>query len=179
MKTSYIATDKGQVRIIIPQKTRERLAGLCFRPNARLAGNFSRWRDAEAIFRDSEVRALFRADLEEAIADECFGTQSVSIECHKPVGWSSTAPISGVKDDDRERFEPNKKSTGWRVRRDADHLQAPQTSELTIVYALRRDDHEFVATIYSLYPGPDVGELIDDVSEREGVVFFDFAHPGA
>jgi hypothetical protein len=29
-----------------------------------------------------------------------------------------------------------------------------------------------------MYPGPDIGELVGDVSARENVVFFDWNHPG-
>jgi hypothetical protein len=34
-------------------------------------------------------------------------------------------------------------------------------------------------TIFSAYPGPDIGEVRQDVTKRERVVFFDRNHPGA
>ncbi len=176
-----VKTLKNGVRvwIIVRRKTKERLRTKCFRGLAQpLAGNFSHWESAEGLFNDPEMMKQFLAELSEVWSDQDFSTHSVSLVHTTPVGWESSAPLESYAPEDLERFKPNRKSSGLRVKPTRIDLLAPQTNELTIVYEFKPEDGQAVAIIHSIYPGRDIGNLDGDVTNREKRIFFDWNHPG-
>lgn len=185
-------TNHENVFLVFPEKTEARLSGTCFRgKDIECAGNFSLW----STFSDLRRDAIFRQMLEDEVVKAAQGyidaesqetrfDESIEIEHEVEVGWASTSPINDFDDEDLEPFEPNKRVTGMRVRLNSDKL-APKTRLVTIVYSLYRhtDQMNWTAVIHSMYPGEDIGPLevqdgYTDISEREGIAFFDWNHPG-
>jgi hypothetical protein len=126
---------------------------------------------------DGFIREQLIDDTKVAV-EKCSRRNSFSIKFNEWIGWSST--------DDRilhaniclEPFAINGRATGYRIRPDRKDILAPKTKIMTIIYNLAFEANQLLVHIVSMYPGPDIGELIEDVSEREGVVFFDWNHPG-
>jgi hypothetical protein len=167
---------------------RERLKKTCFRGEAK-AGCFLHWRT------DDEVTGALNRDLVEGITEfvrklgrgDHREDYSLTIECDEDVGWSSTIPrevaeAAGVKLAYRDL---NKRAKALFVE-DLDY-PAPLTREVTLVVTVHvRDfpnapDAPFKAInvfVESMYPGPDVGPLDGDMTEREGVVFLDWEAVG-
>lgn len=189
--------DKSPCLVIMRHETCERLATKCFRKTEKpLSGNFAFWNDLLSMWKDADIRSSLLDDVMTAILeanDFPTTTQRLEIDYGSDVGWSSTSRrIDGATHnswrspndeivDNRlvETFEPNKKSTALRVRLDRTDIKAPLTNRLTIVYELKFEpNHGWVVVIHSVYPGENVGLLRGDVTAREGVVFFDFNHPG-
>jgi hypothetical protein len=168
-------------RVIVRTNTEERLASTCFRgARCALAGNFRLWDRSWQLLRDPSVRRKLLAELSELFKErESPGVQSFAIDYGSVVGWSSTDSIDRYTEPDVERFELNRRAHGWRVKESSAHLFAPKTDKITFVVECKREGGEPVAVIHSVYPGDDIGELSGDVSEREGVVFFDWSHAGA
>ena len=182
------------VTLHVPQQTLDRLAMTCFR-GTRLAraGNFSRWSSFQELW-SSDLRLEIEADVLER-AREYAATEPqkrrhderFDVVCDEVVGWTSTAPIERFSKDDLEPFYPNGHAVAMRVRSDAGRL-APATTYVTVVYQLylNAENKEWFAVVYSLYPGIDIGPMRNekskrrraDITEREGVVFFDFNHVG-
>ena len=178
----YIHIDRersdGTIAVIARREARDRLQGKSFRGTSiALAGNFCRWNNVRDLFSHIQVVAGFRTDVEQALSEHS-RTNSVAIDCCEIIGWSSTDDLSRYHPDDLERFEPNRKSSGLRVKLSRPDLRAPLTKLVTIVYELKEEGYGVVAIIHSVYPGRDIGELHGDVTERESCVFFDWSHPG-
>ncbi|MDQ5969063.1 MAG: hypothetical protein QG579_220 [Patescibacteria group bacterium] len=167
------------VDIVTRYHTKERLASTCFRgADVRKAGNFSRWDCIEKVLEDASVLEELLDDLNEACLDRNLGTSSLNIECPEIVGWESTDNIDRYTPDDLEHFNLNRKGHGLRLKLDRTDIRAPKTHMLTLVYELKSEDGNFVALIHSIYPGVDVGDLVGNVTKREGRIFFDWGHPG-
>ncbi|MFH0928101.1 MAG: hypothetical protein V1821_01365 [bacterium] len=169
-----------RVVLIVGAQAEERLARTCFRPLSEpRAGNFQRFRSAREI--------IARRGIIQKLQEECLGELrelqgdesrfSFSLQDLGFVGWSSTAPREGFLAEQLEPLELNWRATALRVKKDLE-LLAPPTREITFVVNLKMTPREVILFVFSIYPGPDVGELVGDVSLREGVVFFDWNHPG-
>jgi hypothetical protein len=173
--------DDTELKIIVRQGARLRLAGTCFRgPESTTAGNFTRWNSIEEMFNDDLVFSQFVRRVEEiARRDEDDGTYSFTIEYDTVVGWASTADRRGYKDEDLVVFRPNRKSAALRVKPDRTELRAPKTRFITFVFEYKIERDGPAAVIHSVYPGEDIGELRGNISEREDIVFFSWEHPGA
>lgn len=164
--------------VICPIKTEERLKTTCFRGrNQKLAGNFKLWESVEEMFKSSAINEL-KDDFWEQWRKCEFGTHSVTIEMPVHIGWESTANKDKYPMDTLEEFCPNRRSTALRIRSNRTEHLAPLTKDITIVYQLEDQRGEPKVTIWSLYPGDDIGELVGDITQREGRVFFDWNHPG-
>lgn len=176
----YASRNGVPITIIVRPETEERLKTTCFR-GTRLAcaGNFSKWNSVYELFDHRGVLNEFIDHLAELYAKQRIGTASVQIVVPDTVGWSSTDDLEKYDDDLVEFFRPNRRSSGLRVKRKYQVILAPKTNKLTIVFELKLEDDKPVAIVHSIYPGEDIGELRGQVSFREGVVFFDFQHPGA
>lgn len=184
--TNMTLPSGADLLVIMSRKTVERLSTTCFRgvPKAR-AGNFFLWNGFIDLIADREIAAGFTAEIQ-ANLDETqdprnvVSVVSLTLRYHRIVGWSSTVPKDQIPPScPVKAFEPSKRACGLLV--DDDTLEAPQTHLVTFVCELKYDDDEtaWVAIVHSLYPGPDIGNLSGDVSEREGVVFFDWDNPGS
>lgn len=175
---TYLSDGKTTIKVVFPHKTKERLRTTCFRPGAQLAGNFFRWKRPEDVLEDPVVREQLLEGLLKAIAEEDWETTSIEVVHADEVGWCSTAPRERFRNYHVQAFKPNVRSTGLKVKSAFSRIRAPRTTLCTFVLRVHPGE-TYSAVVYSLYPGRDIGELEGDVSEREGVVFFDWAHPGA
>jgi len=176
----YFRFVKGiEAMVIVRTPTQVRLAGTCFRgPAHKVGGNFHRWHSVEELLADRNVFTAFCEDVSERIQQDDFQTHSLCVEYRFPVGWASTAPRKNYLRRDLEKFHPNRRSSAFRVRLSRTNLLVPETMNLTLVYELKKDDRGIAAVIYSIYPGDDIGELYEDITKREKIVFFDWNHPG-
>lgn len=164
--------------VICPIKTKERLQTTCFRGrDQKLAGNFKLWESVEDMFEGSILNKV-TDDVWEQWEHGVFGTHSVTFEMPIHVGWESTVSRDKYSMDDLEDFSPNKRSSALRIRPGRTEHLAPLTRDITIVYQLEEQRGAAKVTIWSMYPGVDIGELDGDITEREGRVFFDWNHPG-
>ncbi len=179
LKTQY-RIDGLTVAFIVRSVTENRLSTTCFRgPDKKLAGNFSVFRSASEAFKTQDVDWFpgFIDDIRQML-ERGESTASYSFDKGFNVGWSGTAKISQYQPEDMEYFEPNRRSRALRVKTDRRDLCAPLTSVITLVYEVRLEGNLVGVVIHSIYPGEDIGELKGDVSAREGIVFFDWNHPG-
>jgi hypothetical protein len=174
-------------RILLPVKQRERLANRCFRGKClKKAGNFRLWDSFESLMEDVKILELFLAELSKIVADlddRDLVTESFTLEYGSPVGWASTISFNALPGDVTvEYFLLNRRGgTGMKVVNS--DFGAPLTSEVTFIVSIRQETRDgepyWLVFTQSIYPGTDVGELEGDVSEREGVAFFDFAQYGS
>jgi len=183
LETKY-KIETNNVYIVVRRQTKERLAKTCFRGTDKpLAGNFSIWNDIYDLFANPTVIQDFIHDADEAVREQSWGTNSVSIKLDSPVGWAGTDDVARYRLEDLESFQPNRRSCALRVRQDRLDLKAPQTDLLTIVYELRHEqdfkESRIILIVHSVYPGHDIGELGGDITFREKCVFFDWSHPGS
>ncbi len=171
-------TTSVRMLVICPINAEERLKMTCFRgQDQKLAGNFKLWESVEEMFQGSALNKLEDDAWEQWRVDE-FGTHSVTIEMPIHVGWESTDNKDKYPIDALEKFNPNGRSTALRIRSNHTEHLAPLTRDITLVYQLEDQRGEAKVTIWSMYPGDDIGELDGDITEREGRVFFDWNHPG-
>jgi hypothetical protein len=171
--------DGQRFKIVVRLEAEQRLSQTCFRgAHCRCAGNFFRFESAIAVFNCEEVWRPFSEEILEMWEKNDFGFSSFSILCDRPVGWSSTMPIESVGLEGCEQFNPNRRSSGLRVKINRRNIMAPTTSIITFVVEFRSEDNVPAVVIHSMYPGVDIGKLVGNVTEREGVVFFDWNHPG-
>lgn len=179
MYLTYGRENGEMVTLVARQATEDRLQTTCFRGTELcLAGNFFRWSNLEQVVLDRFVLKTLLKTIETTIQDE-HRVNSLTVSCPIPVGWTSTDRVAAYHSGDMERFKPSRRSRALRIRKDRQGIVAPQTNKLTLVYELRRERRGPVVVIHSVYPGPDIGELDGDLTAREGVVFFDWNHPGA
>ncbi len=165
--------------VIVRQNTTKRLWTRCFRGTSiARAGNFSQWGTAEDLFADGLVWEALLAECDDLWQKMDFGTHSLNITHVQLIGWESTAPLANYSSDALEPFDLNRRSHGLRVKQSRTDLLAPRTRELTIVFEFKQERSRPVVVVHSIYPGFDIGELVDDVTEREGRIFFDWSHPG-
>ena len=143
-----------------------------------VAGNFSRWATLQDLMSDQFVLEALDKEFGRTYKKDNFGTRSFEIRFDTPIGWSNTDDIELYGEDMLERFEPNRRSVGYRVRLDRTDLEAPRTNVLTVTYEFRDEPQGPVAVIHSLYPGPDIGRVGGEISRDKAIVFFDYNHPG-
>lgn len=177
---THFRIDGIAVAFIVRSVTEQRLSTTCFRgTDKKLAGNFMAFRSHNDLFDTSDSTWLpgFVADIKETL-ERGDSTASYSFDKGTDVGWSGTASISRYQPDDMEIFEPNRRSQAFRIKTSRCDLLAPLTSLVTMVYEVRIEGSIIGVIIHSIYPGEDIGELRGDVSKREGIVFFDWNHPG-
>lgn len=159
-------------------KDEDRLNRTHFRGRGlKQAGNFKLWQSLEEMFKGT-LRNMLADDAWERWAEQDFGTSSSVFLMPVNVGWESTLDQKLCRPDELEEFAPNRRSTALRVRTDLEDRLAPLTREITVIYELSEQRGEPKVTIWSLYPGTDIGELNGDITKREGRVFFDWNHPG-
>lgn len=177
------------VNVIMPGKTRDRLATTCFRGKGTpLAGNFLSWENVWQILNNRLVQTEFSRQLGEQFAKEKPSSFVWRFSMSLPfiVGWSSTEPRRLFQKEYLEPFALNSECIGLRLR---DYLKqyisAPQTTDLTMVLRLvRMDNHHWNAFVETIYPGEDIGPLrspdrtIFNITDRSGCVFFDWTFPG-
>lgn len=172
-------------RILLPLTQRQRLSKTCFRGSSvRAAGNFRLWDSFESLMADNKVLALFLGQLAETVADldhRDLVTESFTLNYDSHVGWASTMSLSALPADSKvQGFSLNKRGRGLKVVDPT--VLAPLTTELTFIVSVQletiRGKRRWLVFVQSVYPGRDIGELRGDVSDREGVVFFDFGTPG-
>jgi hypothetical protein len=180
MYTEKVLEDGTPIRIIVSHPTYMRLKGTCFRAKRlSLAGNFFRWDSPMEVINDRDVLPALMNDINKQWKMRDFNTVSISIMLTSPAGWESTAPRENYQKEDLEEFKPNKKSKALRIKKNRKNLLAPKTSKVTVIYQLTlQDDNTPVVMVHSMYPGTDVGELTGNITEREGLIFFDWNHPG-
>lgn len=167
--------------VAIDEATKARLCTTCFRGCKALAGNFRFFKDINDFLNHPTIMTAILEEVQTLVEDSSpLGEDhSFEIEMGVPVGWSSTDDRTLYHDDVVER-----KNFGWRNCASAlfvqnPRLPAPVTSFITIIFTLSRNQQGVPgAIIQSIYPGHDVGRLEGDMTKREGVVFFDWNHPG-
>lgn len=170
------------VCVVVRESTAQRLRQTCFRPGDQpRAGNFRHWRQMYSVLDDRIVMdALCNVLAKEIIEYEGEVVEaSVQIRHDEVVGWASTSSINGFVAHQLRDFAPNSHTRALVINPKRRDIRAPQTKLVTIVYEFKyEEDNGWVAVIHSIYPGPDIGELDGDITEREGVVFFTWEHPG-
>lgn len=176
--------DGSPGRLIVPNIVRARLSRTCFRGReVRCAGNFSAFATSVDLFHHRGVTQQLLASVQEDVSedDEMEGKSSVTISTDRPVGWASTNPRILYPPNALEMYRPrNRNFHGLRVRTTRADLLAPRVSCLTVVYTWQFNPTDgWLIFVGSIYPGEDIGELEGDITAREGVVFFDWDHPGA
>ncbi len=176
------------MRVVIPRQCYKTMVKRHFRGHSlRNAANFSRWETPYAALGDYRFREIFHqicaeiaADLERDPPKNNSGyDQRFIVPFPGIVGWSGTVPRDYVNGAELEEFKINKHATGLMVM-DSEPL-APITSLVSCSTRFRlheADPANRVIMLYSLAPGPSIGELDGNVSKREDVVFFDFGHRG-
>lgn len=170
------------VVIIVRAITEQRLASEkgCFRgTNRKLAGNFSVFSNCREVF-DNIYRPWlsgFMDDVARAYRNR-ERTASYSFDYGMTIGWSGTDDVAKYRPEELEDFNPNRRSVAKRVKADQVHIYAPRTALITFVYEVRPEADQMAVVIHSIYPGKDIGELVGDITANEGVVFFDWNHPG-
>ncbi len=142
------------VVIVAPVKTKERLAYTGFRgKDQKLAGNFQIWVSVYDVFRDPFVTEEFLESLSYSLRKEEISLKhSVTIYYGSLVGWSSTDQIDAYQSVDLESFNPNRRSSGVRVKAVRNDLLSPLTNKLTIVFDLKIDRGLPTAIIHSVLP---------------------------
>lgn len=193
LKFSVGTLSSGEnITLVMRQKTVERLRGTCFRGmHLARAGNFFRFGSFQELLShlrddvDDEVREAIERYVASGNVGPSF-LESFEIEDDTSVGWSSTDDLERYHESELEPFEPSKRSRALRLRLSTDR-RAPLTKLVTFVCEFRHEDRaaepgsdrrDWTVVVHSLYPGRDIGSLEDDVTAREGVVFFGWEHPG-
>lgn len=177
----YIEKNIGDTRfkVIMRDYTFDRLRNTCFRgPAIVRAGNFSAWYGAKEFLRDERVQSAIISEMRELSKPGISETHSVEIEFDQSIGWSSTDDLSKFPMEHLLPFALNRKAYGLKVKPEHAQYLAPKTNVVTIIFELKDEGDSYTAVVHSTYPGKDVGELSDNVSARENVVFFDWSHPG-
>lgn len=164
-----------QIAIFVPHRQVDRMLGLHFRRHESCAGNFDTWQHPKDVIR--AIREDLQAEVMIAVEEGDTKTRSIEIEYPSYVGWASVIENDPAFSDSLQDFQPNKRSTAKRL---IDRtILAPLTKTVTIVYRVVNGHNGLPAMqIFSMYPGPDIGALEGDITEREGVVFMDWSHPG-
>ncbi len=179
---THIEIDDLQVYVLLNSAVWTRLTGTCFRGKSKaLAGNFCRWVNYNEMFDPNDRFILDQIinDAEVAVKKGC-KKNSFSIQFEDWIGWSSTDDRMVHENYRLEHFKINRRASGFRIRPDRKDVLAPKTRILTIIYEVKYEyeNGRITLIIRSMYPGPDIGELVGDVSEREKFVFFGWNHPG-
>jgi hypothetical protein len=178
-KTSW--TVKGiPIVVLMRDPTEVKLALKCFRGReCNCAGNFTLWRNVTEMFCDDEFVELIMCDILRSI-DNSVNRRQVTLELSRNIGWSSTDDATKYKEDDLSIYHPNLKCTALRVKLDAHHLKAPLTPFVTVNYQIKYESEkeQFVVVIHSTYPGKLIGDLVGNVTEKRGIIFFNLRHPG-
>ena len=168
------------MRIVAYPATEARLAGTCFRdPSIHCSGNFITYRNLEEVFSDATVisalaNGIRRLPSSVKARNIVYGL-SITVDFQDFVGWSSTARRDDFSRNDLEHYQPNRKSYVLRVKKGSGHL-APLARELTTVFDFSCLDETVL--VQTIYPGEDIGPLRGDITAREGIVMFDWNHPG-
>lgn len=164
--------------IIVRDETIERLKTTCFRGKEKaLAGNFSAWGDVWEMLRDEFILEELLYEMMYLSENNDFGDHSLEVTYRRcAVGWASTDTIINYGDDDLVVFHPNRKSCALKV--SSVEFKAPETQRITFVFEMKEEGADVTMVIHSIYPGMDIGVLDGDITKREGVVFFDWSHPG-
>lgn len=179
---SDLLVNNHRIMVVLPGEQVGRLATTCFRGGRnRLAGN-TRWDNFGQMMRDQDLFLAFAAMCRTCALEAVDDKFEESFEVDHPklfVGWDSTARRERIPEASLEEFKPSKRSRALRISRNCSIL-APLTKTLTFVCSFQHRilEHEWNVIIRSIYPGRDVGQLLGDVSLREGRVFFDWDHPG-
>ncbi len=175
-----IQSSLGPVVIIVRIATENLMKKkTCFRGKDKAcAGNFFLFESPEEIFKQQIVLESLLLDLPEAIREN-YESNSIEVEFEFPIGWSGTDNIKKYGTADLEKFNLNKKASGLRIKINRRRILAPITNLMTVVYEVKNEDGKILVIIHSFYPGPDIGEIIGNVSNREQRVFFDWNHPGS
>ncbi|GEM_PF-1517120 len=167
----------GRVAFIVRRNAERRLNKRCFRRSKRMAGNFIYWNGVSEVIRQHHVMNSLLVSVRDALAENC-PENSTCTKVPWVVGWSSTDARHKYHPEDLETFTPNGKWWALRVKRNCRKFRAPATNQVTLVYEIKREPRQTAVIVHSMYPGPDVGELVGDVTRREDRVFFDWNHPG-
>lgn len=169
--------------VVLTDKTRDRLLPLHFKScisGMRTAGMFFNQVTPSGVLENPKVKDELAAHVREIWRGEN-PQDTFSIEVHFEdtiAGWSSTADIRNFKEKDLEWFCPNNHSRALRVKLSSRHIFAPVTKTMTLVFELKSERNAPTIMVRSMYPGRDVGKLDGDITEREGLVFFDWDHQG-
>ncbi len=169
--------DGRPVIIIMSRNNEQRLMTTCFRGRGRrLAGNFFDWGSASELFNDNRVSSLIVGEVENAIHNRTYNLLA-TLDMKQFVGWSSTDDLGRYDPRDLSPFKINGRATGLMV---GDLFTAPRTNHLAVSLSIKfnYNPHEVVVIIHTVYPGRNIGRLIDDVSRRERVVFFPWDRVG-
>ncbi len=167
------------VAIVVRVEARERFAERRFKGvDVAVAGNFSRWATLQDFMDDEFVLDAIDKEIEKTYRKDNFRTNSFEIRFDEPIGWSNTDDLEMYTEEMLERYEPNRRSVGYRVKLDRTDLKAPRTNVVTVTYEFRDEPDYPVAVIHSIYPGENIGVVRGEISKDNAVVFFDYNHPG-
>lgn len=180
MQTRIDHLGTGEMLLICPIKTENRLGNTCFRGKiSALAGNFLHWETIEEVCEDDYIMKPMLARVVDLLNEQKLGVHRVSINQDIDIGWESTDELSTFSADELEEFKPNSRSNAFRVINPSQlGRKAPKTNKVTVIFELKLWGNVPVITILSLYPGEDIGELAGNITEQTKRVFYDWNHPG-
>jgi len=175
-----IETEVGQMLLVCPTATEERLAKTCFRGKGRpLAGNFARWTQIEQVCSDSLVQQALLDFAVDMFDQGRIGFRRLTVTAETDIGWESTDTVDLFSPDELEDFEPNSRSRAKRVILPSRlGRKAPKTNLVTFALKLTREEGALVVSILTVYPGVDIENVSGPVTENTGRVFYDWDHPG-
>jgi hypothetical protein len=180
MNITKRSTNGTPVLFVCLGRVEKRLEGTCFRQQTtKLAGNFNKWCTVDEVIGDDQLSSLLAEEVVDLFSEGELGLHSVTVSHPMNVGWASTDHLSYFSSDELEEFHPNSRSTALKVILPSKlGRKAPLTKDVTIIFILEEQRGAPKATLVSLYPGTDVGDLEGDITEREQQVFYDWSHPG-
>jgi len=172
--------DNTQVEIILPRHQAERLTGTCFRgPQCRQAGNFFRWRFFADFIKDPMVRQCLLSKLQKLVEEANVNkNHRIELKFDADIGWDSVMDINELKPCEmigEEERQLNRRATA--VFLPVGNILAPKTNFVTLVIQQRHVGH-WQFKIQTIYPGPDVGQLQGNMTERFGLVWLGWDNPG-
>jgi len=160
----------------------QRLKGVCFRgPSVRQAGNLFHWKDHNAFLNDPVVLTLMAPSLTEIIDRPypyAHGPHRFEIKFEHHVGWDKVVYLDKLSVDDEDSCKRdflNHKATALILPND--RIKAPLTKVVTMVVSVRHIGF-WQFGIRDMYPGPDIGRVFEDMTDKHGLVWLRWSNPG-
>src|ERR1700730_11610018 len=173
--SEHVLGDGTVVKIVFPPNEYKIMMERHFRySEKRVSGNFFRWTNPKALI---ENRVIAERLLEEVLEAEDGDVNSFEINLPAPVGWEQTEDLNKFALEMLELFQPNKRSSALKIKDRS--VLASLTNIITITFAFNKTSpYDILVEVYSVHPGIDYGPLKNNITSREGRVFFDLNHPG-
>lgn len=189
-------SNNGHLRIVIPRHGQRpvgvfmdehhasRVSENCFR-DGNCAGEITAWNSLQEMFSDERFQQALLASLRFRANGSIYkgSTQfMLQVPGYDRLGWSSTAPRKYFAD---LPLDMRPIGTGYRARAlfvpkeyayEKD-VYAPGTDTITMSVSTANRGGQPEVEVFTMYPGQDVGPLQGNMTERTGLVWFEWTHP--